>query len=65
MTTGDVYEANWNRQTGGQADRRTDGKDHILSPADALNKKRFIALYISHYIVLKGHNITLMFHHLL
>ena len=29
------YEANWNRQAGGQAD----AQDHVLSQADALTKK--------------------------
>ena len=33
-TSWDNYEANWNRQ----ADRRTNGQDHILSQADALTK---------------------------
>ena len=28
------------RGTGGQADRRTDGQDHVLSQADALSKKQ-------------------------
>ena len=32
------YEANWNRQTGRQTDRRTGGQDHVLSQADALTK---------------------------
>ena len=27
-------KANWDRQTDGQADRQTDGKDHVLSQAD-------------------------------
>ena len=31
-------EANWNRRTGRQADRRMNGKDHLLSQADALTK---------------------------
>ena len=32
-------EANWNRRTGGQADRRTGEQDHVLSQAYALTKK--------------------------
>ena len=31
-------EANWNRQTGGQADRQTGAQDYVLSQADALTK---------------------------
>ena len=31
-------EANWNRQTGGQTDRRTGEQDNVLSQADALTK---------------------------
>ena len=38
-TSRNNYEANWNRRTDGQADRQTDGKDHVLSQADALTKK--------------------------
>ena len=34
MMSREDYEANWNRPTDGQ----TDGKDHILSQADALTK---------------------------
>ena len=31
-------EANWNRQADRQTGRQTDGKDHVLSQADALTK---------------------------
>ena len=34
MTTGDVYEASWNRQTDGQSNEQ----DQVLSQADALTK---------------------------
>ena len=34
MMSRDDSEANWNRRI----DRQTDGQDHVLSQADALNK---------------------------
>ena len=46
-------EANWNRRTGRQADRRTGEQDHVLSQVDALTKKIFLENYPS-----KIHNST-------
>ena len=44
MGEGDTWdEANWNRQTGGQTDRRTGGQDPALSQADALTKNCFVS----------------------
>ena len=37
-------EANWNGWTGREADRQTDGIDHVLSQADTLTKNYQIQL---------------------
>ena len=47
------------RQTGGQADRRTDGQDHVLSQADVLAKNsadiKENALWAFHFVDVLPH----------
>ena len=48
-------EANWNRQTGGQAGRQTGrrAQDYILSQADALTENTFSIFLVSCQIFLR------------